>query len=40
MAASVLVPIAPLDGKEIGKGGALVGAGVVGAGVLVVLGLV
>jgi tetratricopeptide (TPR) repeat protein len=40
MAASVLVPISPLDGKEIGKGGALAGAGVVGAAALIVLGLV
>ena len=40
MVASVLVPIAPLDGKETGKGGALVGVGVIGAAALVFLGLV
>jgi tetratricopeptide (TPR) repeat protein len=40
MVASTLVPVGPLDGAKLGKAGLLAGAGVVGAAVLVVLGVV
>jgi tetratricopeptide (TPR) repeat protein len=40
MVASTLVPVGPLDGAKLGKAGLLAGAGVVGAAVLVGLGVV
>ena len=40
MVASTLVPVGPLDGAKLGKTGLLAGAGVVGAAVLVGLGVV
>jgi tetratricopeptide (TPR) repeat protein len=40
MAASVLTPVGPLDGKRIGTGKALAGAGVLGAAALLALGVV
>jgi tetratricopeptide (TPR) repeat protein len=40
MAASVLTPLEPLDGKRVGAVGALAGVGVVGAAALLVLGIV
>ncbi|WP_132217269.1 hypothetical protein [Kribbella steppae] len=39
MSASTLLPIPPLDGAKLGKTGLLAGAGVIGAGTLVILGL-
>jgi cellulose synthase operon protein C len=39
MVASTLVPVGPLDGAKLGKAGMLAGAGVVGAAVLVGLGV-
>jgi cellulose synthase operon protein C len=40
MAGAVLIPVDPLDGKKLGGGGALAGAGVIGAAALVFLELV
>jgi tetratricopeptide (TPR) repeat protein len=40
MAASVLTPVEPLDGKRIGTGSAVASAGVLGAAALLALGLV
>lgn len=40
MVASTLVPVGPLDGAKLGTTGLLAGAGVVGAAVLVGLGVV
>ena len=40
MAASVLVPVHPMDGKVLAKEGALLGAGIVGASALLILGIV
>jgi cellulose synthase operon protein C len=40
MVASTLVPVGPLDGAKLGRTGLLAGAGVVGAAVLVGLGVV
>jgi cellulose synthase operon protein C len=40
MVASILVPVGPLDGAKLGRTGLLAGAGVVGAALLVGLGVV
>jgi Zn-dependent protease len=39
MAASALLPIGPLDGAHVGKKGVLASAGIVGAALLVGLGI-
>lgn len=40
MAGSMLIPVKPLDGANLGKAGAVAAAGVVGGAILVVLGVV